>query len=215
MFPAQNSTWYITKLSASFWWSESDKCTNNKALIFPLLLLAADHNHCRDGRWAKILVWTYGDKFVVLVVVLSASVIWCLVEVKFTSCCGLPLSPRFRDPKSIVNKRRCASLWLVSNFECVLVKSQSCFPQSKYSVLDWLVHYLVRAFFRYKVFWHLSNEKPSCIYNKRCRLTLHITFGDVLISSTAASSVDAPSFNSSTTEVKTAVDRPFFGYHDT
>ena len=114
-----------------FWWSECDKCTNNKALIFPLLLLAADHNHCRDGRWAKILVWTYGDKFVVLVVVLSASVIWCLVEVKFTSCCGLPLSPRFRDPKSIVNKRRCASLWLVSNFECVLVKKSVLFSSVK------------------------------------------------------------------------------------
>ena len=113
-----------------FWWSESDKCTNNKALIFPLLLLAADHNHCRDGRWAKILVWTYGDKFVVLVVVLSASVIWCLVEVKFTSCCGLPVSPRFRDPKSIVNKRRCASLWLVLNFECVLVKKSVSFSQN-------------------------------------------------------------------------------------
>lgn len=86
--------------------------------------------------------------------------------------------------------------------------------QSKYSVLDWLVHYLARALFQYKVFWHLSNETPSCIYNERCRLTLHITFGVVLIGSTAASSVDAPSFNASTTEVKTTVDRPSFGYHD-
>ena len=119
----------------------------------------------------KILVWTYGDKFVVLVVVLSASVIWCLVEVKFTSCCGLPVSPRFRDPKSIVNKRRCASLWLVLNFECVLVKKSVLFSQN-IVYFDWLVHYLARALFRYKVFWHLSCclDQLNCCLLSRCTI---------------------------------------------